>query len=65
VLHQDVSEEVLINAAAALQQFLSQVDQELLADIDLTKEEVRLFVRRWCKKHLGRRPMVLPVVLAI
>ncbi|MDQ6998363.1 MAG: ribonuclease J [Mariprofundus sp.] len=65
VLHQDVSEEVLTNAAAALQQFLSQVDQELLADIDLTKEEVRLFVRRWCKKHLGRRPMVLPVVLAI
>ncbi len=65
VLHQDVSEDVLANAAAALQQFLSQMDQELLADIDLTKEEVRLFVRRWCKKHIGRRPMVLPVVLAI
>ena len=65
VLHQDVSEDVLANAAVALQQFLSQMDQELLADIDLTKEEVRLFVRRWCKKHIGRRPMVLPVVLAI
>ena len=65
VLHQDVSEDVLANAATALQQFLGQMDQELLADINLTKEEVRLFVRRWCKKHIGRRPMVLPVVLAI
>jgi len=65
VLHQDVSEDVLGNAAAALQQFLGQMDKELLADIDLTKEEVRVFVRRWCKKHIGRRPMVLPVVLSI
>jgi ribonuclease J len=65
VLHQDVSEDVLERAAAALQQFLGQMDKELLADINITKEEVRLFVRRWCKKHIGRRPMVLPVVLAI
>jgi len=65
VLHQDVSEDVLERAAAALQQFLGQMDKELLADINVTKEEVRLFVRRWCKKHIGRRPMVLPVVLAI
>ncbi|MDQ6970982.1 MAG: ribonuclease J [Mariprofundus sp.] len=65
VLHQDVSEDVLADAAAALRQFLNQMDQEIIADVDVTKEEVRLFVRRWCKKHIGRRPMVLPVVLAI
>ena len=65
VLHEDVSEDVLERAAAALQHFLDQMDQELLSDLEVTKEEVRLFLRRWCRKHIGRRPMVLPVVLAI
>ena len=65
VLHEDVSDEVLANAAAALQRFIEQLDEELLADIDALKEEVRLFLRRWCRKQIGRRPMVLPVVLAV
>jgi len=65
VLHEDVSEDVLARAGAALQQFLENMDRELLADLDVTREEVRLFLRRWCRKHIGRRPMVLPVVLEI
>jgi len=65
VLHEDVSEDVLTRAAAALQQFLENMDRELLADLDVTREEVRLFLRRWCRKHIGRRPMVLPIVLEI
>jgi len=65
VLHESASEEVLARAAAALQQFLEDMDLELLADLDATREEVRLFLRRWCRKHIGRRPMVLPVVVAV
>ena len=65
VLHEDVSEDILARAGAALQQFLENMDRELLADLDVTREEVRLFLRRWCRKHIGRRPMVLPVVLEI
>jgi len=65
VLHESASEEVLARAAAALQQFLEGMDLELLADLDVTREEVRLFLRRWCRKHIGRRPMVLPVVVAV
>jgi len=65
VLHEDVSEDVLTRAGAALQQFLENMDRELLTDLDVTREEVRLFLRRWCRKHIGRRPMVLPVVLEI
>ncbi len=65
VLHESVSDDVLARAAAALQQFLENMDRELLADIDATGEEVRLFLRRWCRKHIGRRPMVVPVVLAV
>jgi ribonuclease J len=65
VLHEDVSADVLAEAAVALQQFLEQMDKELLADLDAAKEEVRLFLRRWCRKKIGRRPMVLPVILAV
>lgn len=65
VLHEDVSGEVLAAAGEALQQFLEEMDKEWLTDMDAAKEEVRIFLRRWCKKHIGRRPMVLPVILAI
>ncbi len=65
VLHEDVSEEVLAAAGEALQRFLEEMDKEWLTDMDSAKEEVRIFLRRWCKKHIGRRPMVLPVILAI
>ncbi|NWF37039.1 ribonuclease J [Mariprofundus sp. KV] len=65
VLHEDVSEEVLEAAGKALRHFLEGMDKEWLADMDAAKEEVRIFLRRWCKKHIGRRPMVLPIVLAL
>jgi len=65
VLHDDVSEDVLAAAAHALRSFLENMDKELLSDQDAAKEEVRLFLRRWCKKHIGRRPMVLPVIVAV
>ena len=65
VLHEDVSDEVLEAAGKALRHFLEGMDKEWLTDMDAAKEEVRIFLRRWCKKHLGRRPMVLPIVLAL
>lgn len=65
VLHEDVSSDILAAAASDLAAFLTSMDHELLADLDATREEVRLYLRRWCKRRLGRRPMVLPVVVAI
>ncbi len=65
VLHESVSESVLEDAAVALEQHLKTLSQEMLADLDGTKEEVRVWLRRWCKRSLGRRPMVLPVVIEI
>ncbi len=65
VLHEDVSDEVLAAAAEDLHRQLEEMDRELLADTDALKEEVRLMLRRWCKRNIGRRPMVLPVVVAI
>jgi len=65
VLHQEVGDEVLGRAAAELRQHLEQAGQELLADDDAAKEEVRVWLRRWFKRQHGRRPMVLPVVFEI
>lgn len=65
VLHEDVSEEVLNEAAADIQVYIEQMGREILSDPDAAKEEVRLFLRRWCKRKIGRRPMVLPIVLEV
>jgi len=65
VLHQEVGEEVLGRAASELRQHLEQAGQELLADDDAAKEEVRVWLRRWFKRQHGRRPMVLPVVFEV
>jgi len=65
VLHQEVGDEVLGRAADELKQHLEKTGQELLADDDVTKEEIRIWLRRWFKRQHGRRPMVLPVVFEI
>ncbi|RMH62539.1 MAG: ribonuclease J [Zetaproteobacteria bacterium] len=65
VLSSDVSDECLGEIGRELQGHLEQLGQETLGDIEAAKEEVRLFVRRWCKRNIGRRPMVLPMVLEI
>lgn len=64
-LHQEVSESVLADAARDMRHHLEGMSQEMLADIEETKEEVRVWLRRWCKKRMGRRPMVLPVVIEV
>jgi len=65
VLHQEVGDEVLGRAADELRQHLEKTGQELLADDDVTKEEIRIWLRRWFKRQHGRRPMVLPVVFEV
>jgi len=65
VLHQEVGEDVLNQASAELGRHLKAADPEFLADEDATKEEVRVWLRRWFKREIGRRPMILPVVLEV
>lgn len=65
VLHQEVGEDVLSRAVEGLTQFLQQLDGEFLADEEATKEEVRIWLRRWFKREIGRRPMVLPMVIEV
>ena len=65
LLHGDVSDDVLAEASEDLQQYLENISSEVLSDIDVAKEEIRVFLRRWCKRKIGRRPMVLPTVVEI
>jgi ribonuclease J len=64
VLHQE-SEDKLNEAAEGLLAHLEQSGQEFLSDVDAAKEEIRIWTRRWCKKNLGRHPMVVPVVIEV
>jgi ribonuclease J len=61
----EMGEDMLLQAAAELKDQLDTWDQELLADTDAAKEEIRILLRRICKRIVGRRPMVLPIVLQI
>lgn len=65
VLHQEVGEDVLAQASAELTQHLKAADPEFIADADAAKEEVRIWLRRWFKRRVGRRPMILPVVIEV
>ncbi len=65
VLHAEVSEEVLAEAAAELRGYLESVSSELLSDTEAAREEVRIWLRRWFKKRIGRRPIVLSIVLEV
>jgi len=65
VLNSEVSEETFDEAAASLRVHLETLSQETLADMDTAREEVRLWVRRWCKRRLGRRPMVVTTILEV
>ena len=65
VLSEEVSESMFDEAAMSLRAHLETFNQETLADMDSAREEVRLWVRRWCKRKLGRRPMVVTTIIEV
>jgi len=65
VLHAEVSEEVLAEASRELHAYLESVGQEMLSDIEAATEEVRVWMRRWFRRRIGRRPIVLPIMLEV
>jgi len=65
VLHAEVGAEVLAAATAELRGHLDSVGSELLADMEAANEEVRVWLRRWFKRRIGRRPIVLPSIMEV
>ncbi|MBM3781097.1 MAG: ribonuclease J [Acidobacteria bacterium] len=57
--------DLLADGAAALNDMLARCSAEERGDPGLIQERVRQEVRRYLRKHTGRRPLVLPVVMEI
>jgi len=65
VLRSEISEDTFEEASAELRVYLDGLSQETMADVAAASEEVRLWVRRWCKRRLGRKPMVVTTILEV
>jgi ribonuclease J len=59
------SESVLADGARMLSDLIEQASIEERTDQGLIKEKLRVELRRFFRKRLGRRPFVLPVIMEI
>jgi ribonuclease J len=62
LLHVDESQDILADVRAQLVQMLHGSRPEELLDHDLTQEKMRALLKRYFRKEMGRRPMILPVI---
>jgi ribonuclease J len=62
LLHVDESQDILAEVRAQLLQMLRQSRPEELRDSDATQENMRALLKRYFRKEMGRRPMILPVI---
>jgi len=62
LLHVDESQDILAEVRAQLVQMLHGSRPEELLDHDLTQEKMRALLKRYFRKEMGRRPMILPVI---
>jgi ribonuclease J len=60
---EDESQEYLQTARETVRQAISELSPEILADSDELRQVVRQSLKRFFKKTIERRPMVLPVIL--
>ncbi len=52
-------------ARQAVQEVLKQMLPAEVSDWDNLREELVMALRRFCKKHLSRRPLVIPIVMEV
>ncbi|MDX8393963.1 MAG: ribonuclease J [Mariprofundales bacterium] len=65
VFHQAVGDELLALAIEGLVKHISKLGKELCTDSDAVGEEIRLWLRRWFRQRIGRKPMVMPVIMEV
>ena len=58
-------ESLLSDGARVLAEMIEATSVEERTDPGLLREKVRVELRRFLKKRLGRRPLVLPVIMEI
>jgi ribonuclease J len=62
LLHVDESQDILADVRAQLVQMLHASRPEELLDHDVAQEKMRALLKRYFRKEMGRRPMILPVI---
>jgi ribonuclease J len=62
LVHVDASQEILGEVRAMLTDMFGESHAEALRDSDLLQEKMRALLKRYFRKSMGRRPLILPVV---
>jgi ribonuclease J len=62
LLHVDESQDILTDVRAQLVQMLHASRPDELLDHDVAQEKMRALLKRYFRKEMGRRPMILPVI---
>jgi ribonuclease J len=62
LLHVDESQDILADVRAQLVQMLHASRPDELLDHDVAQEKMRALLKRYFRKEMGRRPMILPVI---
>ena len=62
LVHVDASQELLAEVRAQLVQLIAQSHLDELRDSEVMQEKMRALLKRYFRKSMGRRPMILPVI---
>lgn len=62
LVHVDASQDMLIELRAQLVGMFDESPSDELRDSDLLQEKMRALLKRYFRKKMGRRPLILPVV---
>lgn len=62
LVHVDASQEMLVEVRRMLVGMFDESGRDELRDPDLLQEKVRATLKRYFRKSMGRRPMILPVI---
>jgi len=62
LVHVDASQEILGEVRTMLTDMFTESHAEALRDSDLLQEKMRGLLKRYFRKTMGRRPLILPVV---
>jgi ribonuclease J len=62
LVHVDASQEVLSDVRSKLVGMFDESGPDELRDSDLLQEKARALLKRYFRKTMGRRPMILPVI---
>jgi ribonuclease J len=64
-IHEGESTEIIDTLVELLSDTIGALDRQITSDPDLLKEETRAVLRRYIRKTMDRRPMVMPIVFEV